>query len=276
MIAGGVAGTTTLLWSSQFDCSPAFPETAPFVATLQQPTGEVAFLDPAPATLSHVVTFDGAQYQLFWATPPNIVHHQALAEDGTPGPAHTLAVTGTCLDVATDGAGMTFLRVDHDGYIVDTQTGQTRLVFDNPSMPDIYDQTFYFAQQFHVLSLVSLFSIDPSSTGASTLRTLTGDLNGTREFFPTQNRLYASSFGGVVEIDAALATVRELPFSPLFPVGTLGDDLVHFETTAMDPSLKLPGHIDLIREGAWQKQVAVDSEVRLEELCTGVPPGDAR
>jgi hypothetical protein len=105
---------------------------------------------------------------------------------------------------------------------------------------------------------------------------MTGDLDGAREFFPTVNTLYASGQRGVVEVNAALTTVRNVAVSSTLRLGTFGDDVVHFETVRLDEALMTAGRIDLIREDAWRKQIAVDSDVRLDNLCEDVPTGDAR
>ena len=171
-MARGAAGTTSVLWTARDTCAEGGTTNEPFTATLQR-GGEVAFVDPAMMSLSRVAIFDGERYQMFWTTFPNgALHHQALDEDGTAGPIHTLTIQGMCIDAATDGAGTTFLRLDDKGYIVDTSNGTTRLAFTNTATSPSYGQTFFFAQQFHVVDRELLFSISPSSTArASSFRT---------------------------------------------------------------------------------------------------------
>ncbi len=181
----------------------------------------------------------------------------------------TLAAPGICVDAASDGAGTTFLRVDNKGYIVDAVTGELRLALSSPSAIG-NGKTFYFAGNFHVFNDNRLLTIAPDSTGAFTERFLSGDLMGAREFYPGVDTLFVKAFTGIVEVDAALATVRELSITTVFPMGTFGKDLVRFQRTPLDVTAQQPARIDLIRENVWTTEVAVDSPVRMEDACEPV------
>lgn len=256
-------GTTTALWATREPCAGPVP----FPIILQKESGAVVFVDTAMKTTGRAMVFDGSRYHVFWTTD-TIIKRMTIEEDGTLGAAQMLGVTGMCVDAASDGAGTTFLRVDNRGYIV-AANGDTRVALTS-AQPIGNGGAFYFAGKFHVFNDNRLLSIAPDSTGAYTERFLDGDLTGAREFYPAVETLFVKAFTGLVEVDAAFATKRELSISTVFPMGTFGADLVRFEHTPLDVDTMQPGHIDLIRENAWKKEVAVDSPVRFEDACEPV------
>jgi hypothetical protein len=262
----GAVGVSTLLWTPDNTCAPAMNEALAFDVILQR-GGTVRFVDHGP-TNSRVAIFDGQRYQLFWIpTFSGNVHHQTLDEDGTVSAVRMLPHSGYCVDAATDGAGTTFIRVDDRGYIFDAAAGTTRLAFTSPATGGPYGQTFYFAQQFHVATDAYVFSIAPTSTGASTMRPLIGHLQGARDFAPTETTMLVSAMSGVVEVDAAWAKLRDALIPRFYDFGVLDADVVRFEKVPADAATQMPGFVDLIREGAWRKELAVDSPLREAEQC---------
>ena len=262
----GVAGVSTLLWMPDNACAPAMNVALAFDVILQR-GGTVRFVDHGP-TNSRIATFDGQRYQLFWIpTFSGNVHHQTLEEDGTLSAVRVLPHAGYCVDAASDGAGTTFIRVDDRGYIFDAVAGTTRLAFTSPATGGPYGQTFYFAQQFHVATDAYVFSIAPTSTGASTMRPLTGHLWGAREFAPIDATMFVSSPSAVIEVDAAWAKQRDVLVPRFFDFGLFDGDVVRFEKVPADEATQTPAFVDVIREGAWRKELAVDSPLREAEQC---------
>ena len=256
-------GTTTALWGTREPCAGPVP----FPLILQKESGAVVFVETAMKTTGRTMVFDGARYHVFWTTD-GVIKRMTIEEDGTLGTPATLAVMGQCVDAASDGAGTTFLRVDSRGYIV-AANGDMRVALTS-AQPIGNGDTFFFAGKFHVFNDNRLLTVAPDSTGSYTERFLDGDLSGARAFHPAASSLFVEAFAGLVEVDAAFATKREIAVPTVFPVGTLGADLVRFERTPLDVDNMLPGHIDLIRETAWRKEVAVDSPVRFEDACDSV------
>ena len=79
--------------------------------------------------------------------------------------------------------------------------------------------------------------------------------------------MYVNGFNGLIEVNTAFATLRDFSFPALFTLGSFGKDLVRFEQERLDEATSTPGHLDLIREGVWRKELAVDSAVRMDRSC---------
>jgi hypothetical protein len=265
----GAVGSSTLLWTPDNACAPAMNEALAFDVILQR-GGTVSFVDHGP-TNSRVAIFDGQRYQLFWIpTSSGNVQHRTLEEDGTVGPVRVLPHIGYCVDAATDGAGTTFIRVDDRGYIFDPASGMTRLAFTSPASGTRYAQTFYFAQQFHVATDAYVFSIAPTSTGASTMRPLIGHLEGASSFIPADSKLFVSGLRGVLEVDATWAKLRDVPIGRDFDFGIFDTDVVRFERVLANEATQTPAFVDLIRDGVWRKELAIDSALREVDQCEDI------
>ena len=258
----GAAGTTTVAWRSPVGCYSVHA----FAIALQS-GGMVTRLEAVKNVTSSDLVFDGQRYQLFWTTMTGSLEHRSLDEDGTFGAVHVIAQvsSGACVDVATDRAGTTFLRVNDTGYIVDTTTGDKRQVFSGPAQTRA--ETFYFAGQFHVPDDIHVMSFPPTSTGAYTMHLLDQFLH-VQQFYATPTRLFVLVETGVLEADANFKRIGSLGGQP-FGIGTIGDDLVAFEHTEIDRVARTPGHLELSRAAGakWTVEVAVDSPVVDEELC---------
>jgi len=269
----GTSGSTTILWHRNADAVNGCTDVQPFSVTLQR-GGAVMHVDVATVSRGRWVTFDGQRYQLFWYTAANEVAHQALSEDGILGPVHTLGqgTPFTCVDAASDRAGLTFVRWADDGYIIDTATGALRLVFDGAPNGG-YHRTFYFAGEFHVRAGDDLYSVSPTSTGAFVKRRFTGELGNPQSFYPTDSTMFVRYIDGrILEVDASLAIVRRLT-APPSEIGTFGTDLVRFERVDGNLETLDPGRLLLIRQAAtevWRDELAVDSPLHIVEVCEDI------
>ena len=256
----GAAGTTTVAWTTP-GCV-----THPFTVSLQR-GGEVTRLEIVMTVKSSDIVFDGQRYQLVWTTQGGTLEHRSLDEDGTLGPVHVLAQvsSGVCVEAATDRAGTTFVRANDTGYIIDTVTGDKRLVFSAPGVGP--GESFYFAGQFHVHEEVQVMSFPPTSTGAYTVHLL-GGLPFAQRFYATPTRLFVVSATGVIESDANFNRIGSHGVQQS-DLGTIGDDLVTYARTELDPFARTPGRLELLRAAGekWRVEVAVDSPVIDEELC---------
>jgi len=258
----GTAGTASVLWHSPHDGKDCL-DLAPFDVVLHRADGMMHF--KFGTSLSRTATFDGTAFQLFWVTvnPPKLLL-QSLGEDGTLGAVHELVPPppGSCVEVASDRAGTTFLRVNNDNYLVDTATGAMQHIWSGGSF-----ELFYFGGKWRLPGFSAMTSIAPD--GTSEEQPFTGDLQTmSRRFYAGTSTLYVNTPASLLEVDASLTT-RSLHRRGN-DLGTFGDDRVYFDRFSIDGQNLIPGHIVVTREGStpWQMEVAMDSPVESVEECT--------
>jgi hypothetical protein len=251
----GVIGNTTALWPRE-------------TGLVLQRGGIVTDITTLPRTS----TFDGTRYQLFWGNP---VQHQTLDEDGTLGPVHALGLDSSGFAVVSDRAGTTFIRVSvfgapTRGYILDTATGELRLVLEGATGP--YEPPFFFAGEVHHnRNNDELIGINPSMLTAPTIRDI--EIYDAERFLPTASRLYILSVQSMMALDTSFTYLGRMPgvYSKMFSIGTIENDTVQFTEVAADVTSRTPGRLELVRMSmtgeVWRSTVAVDSPIVDDKFC---------